>query len=355
MVFFYIYFHLLEWWSQWFFHQDICFLEIISKMNNYSWWQQKLHQFALSTNFMREVTFDIESSLISVNQTQDNHVFVAGLARSGTTILLNALHKSNEFASLSYRDMPFVLAPNLWSKLSFHIKSSDLIQRAHGDGIKISQDSPEAFEEVFWMSFDEKDNKTIEKFKKYVQRINHRYQKERYLSKNNQNIKRLDLIAEIFPLSTILIPFRNPIQHAFSLLSQHKRFIEYSKKDKFISSYMGWIGHTEFGPNYIPIHNKNLNFIDYYDINHWLEQWYISYQICHDYFNNKENFHFICYEQLCSSKKYWLNILNILNIKETYDFDFYESYKNISLEIDGNIMKKTLNLYTKISESQKSF
>ena len=125
-------------------------------MNNYSWWQQKLHQFALSSNFMREATFDVESSIIEVNQIQDNHVFVAGLARSGTTILLNAIYKSNKFASLSYRDMPFVLAPNLWSKLSLHRQSADLIQRAHGDGIKISQDSPEAFEEVFWMSFDER-------------------------------------------------------------------------------------------------------------------------------------------------------------------------------------------------------
>jgi len=319
-------------------------------MNNYSWWQQKLHQFALSTNFMREVTFDIESSLISVNQTQDNHVFVAGLARSGTTILLNALHKSNEFASLSYRDMPFVLAPNLWSKLSFHIKSSDLIQRAHGDGIKISQDSPEAFEEVFWMSFDEKDNKTIEKFKKYVQRINHRYQKERYLSKNNQNIKRLELISKFFPNSKILIPFRNPIQHSLSLLSQHQRFLEYSKKDKFISSYMKWIGHTEFGPNYVPIHRDNLNFLDFSDINHWMEQWYLTYQNCFTTFKGNETVLFVCYENLCSSEKYWLDLLQRLNIKVKYDFEFRESYKDISLQIDKEIMNKDLSLYSELSD-----
>ena len=62
--------------------------------------------------------FDVESSVISINQTDNKHVFVSGLARSGTTILLNALYESDEFASLSYKDMPFVLAPNLWSKLS---------------------------------------------------------------------------------------------------------------------------------------------------------------------------------------------------------------------------------------------
>ena len=154
-------------------------------MNNYSWLQQKLHQFALSSQFMREVIFDVESSSISTNQTDDNHVFVSGLARSGTTILLNAIHESNEFASLSYKDMPFILAPNLWSKLSFNKRNVDLVERAHGDGIRVSTESPEAFEEVFWMTFDEYDTDTKEKFKNYVQLINQKYQKIRYLSKNN--------------------------------------------------------------------------------------------------------------------------------------------------------------------------
>jgi hypothetical protein len=317
-------------------------------MNNYSWLQQKLHQFALSSKFMREVMFDVESSAISINQTDDNHVFVAGLARSGTTILLNAIYKSNEFASLSYKDMPFVLAPNLWSKLSFNKKDIDLVERAHGDGIKVSTESPEAFEEVFWMTFDEGDKDTQEKFKNYVQLINHKYQKKRYLSKNNQNIKRLELISKTFPHSKILIPFRNPIQHAYSLLSQHKRFIEDSKKDNFIPNYMKWIGHTEFGPNYIPIHVKNLCFEDDMSINHWLEQWCLTYKYCFDNLKDNENVYFICYEKLCNASEYWLDILKTLNIKETYDFEFKESNKVISLEMNEDITHKGLTLYKEL-------
>ena len=123
-------------------------------MNNYSWLQQKLHQLALSSQFMRDVTFVVESSLISTKEIEDNHVFVAGLARSGTTILLNAIYNSNQFSSLSYQDMPFVLAPNLWSRLSFNKQDTNLLERAHGDGIKVSTVSPEAFEEVFWNTFE---------------------------------------------------------------------------------------------------------------------------------------------------------------------------------------------------------
>ena len=319
-------------------------------MNNYSWLQQKFHQLALSSQFMREVTFDIESSTISVDQKNDNNVFVSGLARSGSTILLNAIYESSKFASLSYQDMPFVLAPNLWSKLSLNKKDINLIERAHGDGIKISTESPEAFEEVFWMSFNENNEDTKEKFKKYVQLIIHKYQKRRYLSKNNQNIRRLEFISKIFPNSKILIPFRNPIQHSYSLLTQHKRFIEDSKKDKFISNYMKWIGHTEFGPNYIPVHNKNLRFRDDLSINHWLEQWYVTYKYCFDNLKNNENVYFICYEKLCNLKKYWLEISKILDIKETYDFEFKESNKVISLEMDEDIIHKGLSLYRELSK-----
>ena len=319
-------------------------------MNNYSWLQQKLHQLALSSQFIREAAFDLESSAIRINQTDDNHVFVSGLARSGTTILLSALYESDEFASLTYKDMPFVLAPNLWSKLSLNKKDIDLVERAHGDGIKVSTESPEAFEEVFWMTFNEGDKDTKDKFKNYVQLINHKHQKKRYLSKNNQNIRRLELVSKIFSHSKILVPFRNPIQHAYSLLSQHKRFIEDSKKDKFISNYMKWIGHTEFGPNYTPIHNKNLCFEDNLNINHWLEQWHLTYKSCFDNLKNNENVYFICYEELCNASEYWLDILKILNIKDKYGFQFKESNKVISLEMDEDIARKGLSLYKELSQ-----
>ena len=297
-------------------------------MNNYTWLEQKFHKFALSSKFMREVTFDFESSFLpSLNQT-DDHIFIAGLARAGTTILLNALYKSNVFASLSYADMPFVLAPNIWSKISLNKKDLELKERSHGDGIKISTDSPEAFEEVFWKTFvNEEIEELKEKFRIYISNISHKYKKERYLSKNNQNIRRIELIASIFDNSKILVPFREPIQHSYSLLTQHKKFIKDSKDDKFISKYMKWIGHTEFGPNYYPIINKNINYNDPLDINHWIEQWYLTYNNIFQLFKNKKNIFFISYEKLCSNKDYWYQIQEIAKIAKPYNFEFKESKK----------------------------
>ena len=320
-------------------------------MNNYSWLEQKLHKFALSSQFMREVTFDFESTNIAPSSETGDHVFITGLARAGTTILLNALYKSNMFASLSYADMPFVLAPNLWSKISFNKKDLELEERAHGDGIKVSTESPEAFEEVFWKTFaEENDDELEEKFRVYVKSIILKYKKERYLSKNNQNIRRINLITSIFSNSVMFIPFREPIQHAYSLLTQHKKFIEDSKNDKFISKYMKWIGHTEFGPNYIPIHNQDVNFKNYLDINHWIEQWYLTYSDAFQSLKNKQNVHFISYEKLCLKKDYWLQIQKLVKIEEPYDFDFRESIKDVPHNLDKGLKEKSMSLYYELND-----
>ena len=103
-------------------------------MNNYSSTQKFLHKIALSSSFLREVFFDFEKILFydENQQLNDDHVFIAGMARSGTTILLNAFHETNEFASLTYQDMPFVLSPNIWSKLNKNNTLLDKQERAHG-------------------------------------------------------------------------------------------------------------------------------------------------------------------------------------------------------------------------------
>lgn len=317
-------------------------------MNNYSWLEQKLHKFALSSNFMREVAFDFENSLTATDHYDDDHVFISGLARSGTTILLNAIFESGKYASLSYADMPFIMAPNLWSKIHFHKTKINPMERSHGDKIKISSESPEAFEEVFWKTFDQNEVESHDRFKQFVNLINKKYEKRRYISKNNQNIRRLAVISEIFPNSKILIPFRQPIQQAYSLLTQHKKFIKDSRKDKFISDYMYWIGHTEFGPNYAPIHDQDLLFGNDLDINHWLEQWYLTYKEILENYCNQKNFYPICYETLCQVRHYWFENMEILGINEKYDFTFKASIKDINIDINNELNEKTQVIYDQL-------
>lgn len=304
----------------------------------------------LSSQLMREATFHFESLLFSFGQIADNHIFVAGLARSGTTILLNEIYESDNFASLSYADMPYVLAPNTFAKILPTLKNSKPIERAHGDGLNISTKSPEAFEEVFWNTFPDSLDDSHERFKQYIQQIMYKYKKTRYLSKNNQNIRRAELISEIFPHSKILIPFRSPTQQAYSLLTQHKKFIEGSQKDKFVSDYMRWIGHTEFGPNYIPLQNKNLLYTNDMDINHWLEQWCLVYKHCYETLKYLPNIHFISYEKLCRSAGYWHELLELLGISKSLQFNFIESKKVELPIIDKSLNQKAFNIYSQLDQ-----
>ena len=121
-------------------------------MRNYNLPQKYLHHFVLGNNLIEKTLFDLEK-MIFLNKDKDNnlqkHIFITGLPRSGTTILLEFIYKTQDFASLTYSDMPFIMAVNLYGKI-FRNKNIPLTERIHQDGIKFDLKSPEAFDEVFF-------------------------------------------------------------------------------------------------------------------------------------------------------------------------------------------------------------
>ena len=81
-------------------------------MSEYSNVEKILHQLMLGANFVGEVLFDLEKIFYhkkASNYSQDDHVFVCGLARAGTTILMREIYQSEKFSSLIYKDMPLVM------------------------------------------------------------------------------------------------------------------------------------------------------------------------------------------------------------------------------------------------------
>ena len=87
-------------------------------MQNYSGIQKFLHDFVLSRKFINKSLFEFEKIIFLKNKDIKNqsHLFITGLPRSGTTSLLNFIYSSNQYASLTYKNMPFILSPN-FSKL----------------------------------------------------------------------------------------------------------------------------------------------------------------------------------------------------------------------------------------------
>ena len=245
-------------------------------MQNYNLLQKNLHRLVLKSPFIKKALFDIEKMIfLKKNDSfkSEKHIFITGLPRSGTTILLEFIYQTKEFASLTYADMPFIMAPNLFNKM-FRNHNIPPKERMHKDGIKFDLKSPEAFDEVFFKTYNEQD--CLNNLGVFVSLVLKKYKKNKYLSKNNNNYKRIHLINSVFPYSIILIPYRDPLQQAYSLLNQHKHFCDLQKKEKFILDYMNYLGHREFGLNY-QSWNLPLDYSDAFAINYWLEQWYLFY------------------------------------------------------------------------------
>ena len=312
-------------------------------MQNYSGIQEFLHDLVLSKKFINKSLFELEKIIYLKDKDIKNqsHIFITGLPRSGTTSLLNFIYSSDHYASLTYKNMPFILSPN-FSKL-FNKKNISKKERLHGDGISYDINSPEALDEIF---FNNDEEFIKNELVNYIQLILFSESKDKYLSKNNLNFKRIDLINSILPNSKFLIPIREPLQHAYSLFNQHLNFSQLQQGNDFIRRYMNYLGHNEFGINHKPWNNP-INFKDLNDINYWLEQWCLFYQDILKNYQSYDNCFFIIYEELTNQnylkvllEKIYLNQVESLNLnyfknsnKKEIDIDYskdiYENAKDI--------------------------
>lgn len=312
-------------------------------MQNYNSIQRTLHDFVLSKKFINKSLFEFEKLLyLKKKYIYDQpHIFITSLPRSGTTSILNFIYSTGQYASLTYKNMPFILSPHL-SKL-FNKKNISKKERLHGDGITFDINSPEALDEIF---FNNDEEFIKNELVNYLQLILLSEKKEKYLSKNNLNFNRIDLINKILPNSIFLIPIREPLNHAYSLLKQHLNFTQLQKKDDFIRRYMNYLGHNEFGLNHKSWNNPH-KFKDLNDINYWLEQWCLFYQNIIDKFNLYNNCYFIIYEELTNSN--YLDIfLKRINLKKVIDLNFFKNSnikKEIKINYEKNIYENAKNIY----------
>ncbi len=283
-------------------------------MNDYSTLDKILHYLALQSVYMRRMAFDLDKMFGTSHQNQAlRPVYISGLARAGTTILLQALYSTGDFATLTYRNMPFVMAPRIWPRFTRrHRSRNEVKERAHNDRLKVSFDSPEAFEEVFWLtateaSFVKTDHLSphqvpaseLENYREYIGGIIGDTQK-RYLAKNNNNILRIKSLLNAYPDARIIVPFRNPVDHAHSLMGQHRHFKGLHVRDKFALRYMNWLGHFEFGSNFKPFDVGEFQWVSGADstLEFWLDYWNAVYEFL--YRNHRDDVIFLDYDRLCA-------------------------------------------------------
>lgn len=199
----------------------------------------------------------------------DRPIFIAGLARSGTTTLLGLLAGAEGVATHRYRDFPLVFAPYFWQRFQDRFATAETpVERPHRDRILITKESPEAFEEPIWQHFfpgahDARADHVIaaghrnpdfeDFFVDHIKKILAIRGGRRYLSKGNYNISRIGYLAEIFPDARFVIPVRHPFAQVKSLARQHEIFLGYTRQDPRVPTYLRAAGHYEFGPQRVPI------------------------------------------------------------------------------------------------------
>ncbi len=303
--------------------------------SSYSSVDRTMHRIAFKTYRMQIPMAEVETDLYADELKKcsaDRPVFITALPRAGTTMVLEFLAPLPDFAAHCYRDMPFILTPCLWDRFTSMFKrSSELRERAHGDGMLINADSPEALEEVLWKTFwrkhygsdrialwpDSEHEEFEQFFRSHMRKIVLLRSGEedpatvRYVSKNNLNISRIGWLLSHFPDGTVVVPFRDPTQHAMSLLRQHANFLKIHEEDPFASLYMRAIGHFDFGENLRPVDFDG--WLDSRktekpaDIGFWIEYWVAGYRHLLQKFD--DNIRFLHYEGLCEHPERGLQAL----------------------------------------------
>lgn len=295
--------------------------------SSYSFGEQLLHKLAFCTMPLQRLIASLEDRVLG-NKLRDldaeRPIFITALPRAGTTLMLECCARLDSLATHRYRDMPFVTTPVLWARLSKRFQTrGEARERAHGDGMMIDFDSPEALEEVLWLASFRRPYRRdrilpfrpVPRDAVFKQRLQMHFRKlvylrcgaharsGRYVSKNNLNIARLGMLRSLFPECTIVVPFRDPVQHCLSLLRQHQRFLELHASDAFASEYMRQIGHFDFGENLCPVDFDGwLNQRQHDDtrtLGFWLEYWIAAYSNLLEHHAGHVNF--FDYDGLCQA------------------------------------------------------
>jgi hypothetical protein len=201
---------------------------------------------------------------------RDDPIFIAGLARSGSTILLELLARHPALGTHRYRDFPPIHVPYAWNWYVEQAARADPTpkERSHRDRITVTAESPEAFEEGIWMAFfptlhdprvsavldAQTRNPDFEAFyRAHIAKLLLARGRGRYLAKGNYNLTRLGYLRHLFPAARFLVPVRDPVWHVASLMKQHGLFRSVHAQDPRARNYMRRTGHFEFGLDRKPI------------------------------------------------------------------------------------------------------
>jgi hypothetical protein len=229
----------------------------------------------------------------------------------------------------------------------------------------------EALEEYFFKVFlkdsyisneslekHELDERVYLEYRNYQKLICPKNQDSNYLAKNNNLILRYKSLRSFNQDFKIVMVFRNPLSHAYSLLTQHNRFCDMHEADPFSLEYMNWLGHHEFGSNHKMFNLELMDLRKRYDsfsINYWIAVW-ISYYTNIQTLLEDPNLLLIDYSDLCSRPTQLLSTLGGLLHMELAEEqkEPYTQRKLPDLDPDKDLLEKAITLFEQLKQQKVS-
>ena len=332
-----------------------------SKINNFLEYlpfliNQKLSFFLNQIGEIENLLFNHHKLLIK------KPIFICGLARSGTTAILNLLNNHKETGSFEYRDLPYTKTLIFWNKInSLFYRGLKKKGRIHGDDMEVDQYSPDSLEEIIWGDFLQDYNNsgfftfldqdyTNRNFENYFYNqirkiLKVRGNKKRYLSKANYNIFRIKYIKKLFPDSKIIVCFRDPIETSVSSAKVHQIFLNLSKENRYFDKRLNIMCHFEFG-------NLRKNISDKYNdfdiVNFkeqecfYLKQWHMIYSMVINEYKNLSDVIFLDNSTFFENPNLIKNLLNKLELDYNLLSNEISFSKKTKLDVN---QKKNRNLY----------
>ena len=268
----------------------------------------------------------------------DRPIYVAGLARAGSTVILEMLSKHSDVVTHQYRDFLTIFTPYWFERAAqrFAHRTSQPVERSHGDRVMVTPESPEAMEEMIWMTFFSdlhdasrsnvldcatKHDEFSQFYRDHIRKLLMIRNGTRYVSKGNYNTTRLEFIKQLMPDARFVIPIRDPFDHIASLQKQHRLLLLAAEKHRRSIDYLDRVGHFEFGANRRPVHTGNVeltrsilaNWNNVDEVRGWAQYWSSIYGYVADLLERNEEIarHAIIvrYEDLCDDSQQTLERL----------------------------------------------
>jgi hypothetical protein len=196
-------------------------------------------------------------------------IFISGLARSGSTLLLEVVCSHPNVATHRSKDYPMLFTPFWWRQATAGLRPGPPRQRLHQDGVMVTTESPDSLEEMLWMAFfphchdpsvcnllgAADHHPAWESFYAlHIRKLLLAEGANRYAAKANYHVARLPYLVRLFPDARFLIPVRAPVGHVASLIRQQHLFSRGQRKHRRALAYARRSGHFEFGLDRRPMH-----------------------------------------------------------------------------------------------------